>query len=113
MSVFKGRRYDALFPGQRRRSRAYEGRAGREVGRLDDGRSSSDARVGYRIPEIRPGLLPLLLRASVQERPAQASDGGSPAVAPPPALHGRRWRKDSLRSLGGVVPPVPRIGWMA
>src|SRR5512134_1376242 len=67
MSVFKGRRYDALFPGQRRRSRAYEGRAGREVGRLDDGRSSSDARVGYRIPEIRPGLLPLLLRASAQK----------------------------------------------
>ena len=79
---------------------------------LDDGRSSSDARVGYRIPEIRPGLLPLLLRTSDQDGPAQASDEGSPAVASPTALHGRRWRKTRFTVLGGAVPPVlASDGW--
>ena len=46
----------------------------------------SDARIGYRLSGFRPGLVPVLRRASAQGRPPSVSSG-IPTVASSPALH--------------------------
>lgn len=46
----------------------------------------SDARIGYRMSGLRPGLLPVLHRASAHGRPPSVRRE-FPTVAPPPALH--------------------------
>src|SRR5689334_3480090 len=59
--------------------KAGDGRAGRRL-------TGSDARVGYRRSDFRPGLVPVLRRASARGWPPSAARE-FPTVRPSPALH--------------------------
>jgi hypothetical protein len=58
----------------------------------------SDARVGYRLSDFRPGLFPVLRRASARSWP-QAIAREFPTVDPPPALHDSRFAPTLLLRL--------------
>lgn len=64
----------------------------------------SDARVGYRRSEFRPGLIPLLRRASAQSWPPSVARE-FPTVGLSPALH-----NICLRSGGILLNQYRRIG---
>ena len=70
--------------------KAGDGTAGRRL-------TCSDARVGYRISGFRPGLVPVLQRASARSRPPSGARE-FPTVVPSPALH------NDCRSLLALIP---------
>src|ERR1700744_2780995 len=84
MSVFKWheRDFPSLVYGGSHVDKVVRGRRG-ACGRRS---TCSDTRVGYRLSDFRPGLVPVLRRASAQSWPPSVARE-RPAVGPPPTLH--------------------------